>query len=357
MKKSLVFLAAVAAMGGASAQSSVSLYGIADVAFGQFKSGVGTAETTNIKLESSGLSSSRWGMKGSDDLGGGLKAEFVLEAGMNVDTGAQKAAGVAFDRVATVGLSGSFGAVALGRQALPYDSLWGDANNTFDNKLMNPTKSVWLSNTDVAKYKDRGDNAIVFKSAKYGGFSGSVGLALGENKGKGVGGVELGADQVLSMQARYADGPLMVGFGYQTQKSQNAATTLLSASSGNTSYMLMTGSYDLGMAKLIAGYNQTKRDATINVKEASDDQFQVGVDIPLSSTAKVGIGYATSKGDVISSNATSGKKGSGFSVVGVYDLSKRTTLYGGLLNTKAENAAGVEIDKSTAFAGGIRHKF
>ena len=355
MKKSLLALAILAATGAASAQSTVTIYGVTDVAMGQFKTGVGVAELTQTKIDSAGLSTSRWGMKGTEDLGHGLKANFVLEGGMLMDDGSQKTAGFVFDRVATVGFSGDFGAVTLGRQATPYDDLRGDTNNTFDSKVLTATKPVWEKNADVAVYTDRIDNSIVFKSASYSGFSGALGLNFGENKGTGVGGVALDANQILSLQVRYAAGPLMLGFAYQDQKAQNAATTILSASSGSTQYTLIAGTYDFGMAKLVAGYNQQKREATISVKEASDKQFQFGLEVPLSTAAKVAIGYDKTEGDVI--NGLGGKKGSGYSIIGQYDLSKRTALYGGWLDATAETTAGVQTGKTSTIAMGVRHKF
>ncbi len=352
MKKSLLALAILAAAGAASAQSTVTIYGVTDVAMGQFKTGTGAAELTKTKIESAGLSTSRWGMKGSEDLGDGLKANFVLEGGMLMDTGAQKTSGFVFDRVATVGISGNFGAVTLGRQATPYDDLRGDTNNTFDSKLLTATKFVWengntgKTSADVAAYKDRVDNAIVFKSASYSGFSGALGLSLGENKTTTV-----DASQILSLQVKYAAGPLLVGLAHQVEKAQNTALT----ATGNTKYTLIAGSYDFGVAKLVTGYNQQKREAAIGVTEASDKQYQFGVEVPLSTAAKVAVGYDKSKGDVI--NSLGGKKASGYSIIGQYDLSKRTALYGGWLNAKSETAAGVETDKATTFAVGVRHKF
>jgi predicted porin len=343
------------AVGSASAQSNVTLYGVTDVAIGQFKTGVGAAELTQTKLESAGLSTSRWGMKGSEDLGGGLKANFVLEGGMLMDTGEQKTPGFVFDRVAIVGFSGGFGAVTFGRQTTPYDDLRGDTNNTFDSKLLTAGKAVWEKSADVATYTDRVDNSIVFKSANYAGFSGGLALNFGENKGVGVGGVNLDANQIVSLQVRYAAGPLLVGFGYQDEKAQNAKTTVLSASSGNTKYTLIAGSYDFGVAKLVAGYNQTKREATISVTEASDKQYQFGMEFPVSAAAKVAVGYYKTEGDII--NSKGGKKGSGYSFIGQYDLSKRTSLYGGWLDASAETAAGVETAKTNTIAAGVRHKF
>ena len=347
MKKSLLALAILAATGAASAQSTVTIYGVTDVAMGQFKTGVGPKELTQTKIDSAGLSTSRWGMKGSEDLGHGLKANFVLEGGMSMDDGSQKKAGFVFDRVATVGFSGDFGAVTLGRQATPYDDLRGDTNNTLDSKVLTATKPVWDSKKiDVSPYTDRIDNSIVFKSASYSGFSGALGLNFGENKTATV-----DASQIVSLQVKYAAGPVLVGFAHQSEKAQNAAVT----ATGNTTYTLIAGSYDFGMAKLIAGYNQQKREATIGVLEASDKQFQFGLEVPLSTAAKVAIGYDKTEGDVI--NGLGGNKGSGYSIIGQYDLSKRTSLYAGWLDATTETAAGVQTEKTSTVAMGVRHKF
>jgi predicted porin len=75
----------------------------------------------------------------------------------------------------------------------------------------------------------------------------------------------------------------------------------------------------------------------------------------VSTAAKVAVGYVKTEGDVI--NGLGGKKGAGYSMIGQYDLSKRTALYGGWMATTAETAAGVETAKTTTFAAGVRHKF
>lgn len=112
MKKSLVALAVLAASGAAMAQSNVTLYGIADVWFGSSKFEVtGEDSARQTKVDSGGVDTSRWGMKGSEDLGGGLKANFQLESAVNMDDGTS----TGFDRQAWVGLSGGFGAVQLGK--------------------------------------------------------------------------------------------------------------------------------------------------------------------------------------------------------------------------------------------------
>ena len=353
MKKSLITLAVLSFAGAASAQSSVTLYGVADLFFGQTNKGAPGKQLKQTVVDTDGLSSSRWGFKGSEDLGGGLKANFVLEGGMKVDSGEQKTAGSIFDRAATVGLSGAFGAVTLGRQATPYDALRASTNNTYDSKALTATDIVWgkdRSYSEVTAYESRLSNSIAFNSAHYSGFSGAAKVKLGENKGLRRTNVSVVAGQAVSRNGQYAADPRLEGLAYQAQKTQNAATTAASTGTVSTQYTLIAGSYDFGLAKLTAGYNTAKADAT----NAKDKQYQVGVTVPFSKAASVAFGYAKGKGEIAGKD---GKNGTGYSLVGVYDLSKRTTLYAGWMDTQAKSAAGAETYKNSAVAIGVRHKF
>ena len=117
MKKSLLALAALGASAGvAHAQSSVTLYGIVDEGF-NINTNAGGKHLYN--LSSGVLQGSRWGLRGTEDLGGGLQAVFVLEDGFDASTGKFGQGGLEFGRQAYVGLSSNFGALTLGRQ---YDS-------------------------------------------------------------------------------------------------------------------------------------------------------------------------------------------------------------------------------------------
>ena len=114
MKKALIALAVLGLTGGAAvAQSSVTLFGVVDADLRYTKSSGQTLK----KLDSSGLNTSRFGVRGTEDLGGGLKAGFWLESEINTDTGVAGAAsgGAFWGRRATVSLSGEFGEVRLGR--------------------------------------------------------------------------------------------------------------------------------------------------------------------------------------------------------------------------------------------------
>ena len=131
MKKSLVALAVLAASGAAMAQSSVTLFGIVDAGYA-----VGNGSISDkTSLRNSGYNSSRLGFRGVEDLGGGMRAEFWLEAGVSNDSGAAQATntnnqavtgltsagtqGLTFNRKSTVGLVGSMGEIRLGRDYVP----------------------------------------------------------------------------------------------------------------------------------------------------------------------------------------------------------------------------------------------
>src|SRR4051812_4868252 len=128
MKKSLIALAVMAAAGAASAQSSVTLFGIVDATISHYSGG----GQHNTILTNSGYNSSRLGFRGTEDLGGGLAASFWLEAGINNDNGSFTSAntnntlggatgggGLTFARRSTVSLSGGWGEVRLGRDYVP----------------------------------------------------------------------------------------------------------------------------------------------------------------------------------------------------------------------------------------------
>lgn len=130
MKKSslsLAILALLGAAGGAHAQSNVQVYGLLDMGV-DYATDAKAGGGSMTRVTSGGMNTSRWGLRGTEDLGGGLKAVFNLEGGILMDTGAQD--GVLFKRQANVGLEGSFGRVVLGRSftsvydaVLPFDPM------------------------------------------------------------------------------------------------------------------------------------------------------------------------------------------------------------------------------------------
>jgi predicted porin len=358
MKKSLIALAVLAASGAAMAQSSVTLYGRLDASIGQK-----TTETTGANpvaendqtvVDQSNLNTTFWGLRGTEDLGGGLKANFKLESGFEMDTG--KATGTLFERTATVGLSGSFGAVNLGRQYTAYDTLRAQTNNVWDSNLAT-TGAVW--STGVKDYSNRVNNSVRYDSPVFSGFSGSVAYAFGENDGLTSNAVaatptaaavantnNLGdATDNVSLQVKYAAGPLLVGYAHQEEK----LAKLTAAEQITNKYDLFGASYDLGVAKLTGSYNQAK-DGT-----SKDKEYQVGVSAPFGAFT-VAAGYSNAKSERA---GFADLEGEGYTLVGTYDMSKRTTLYAGYKNTQVESRAanGVSETETSVFALGVRHTF
>ena len=343
MKKSLIALAVLAASGAAMAQSSVTLYGVADAFFGSTKLTVGGVGERQTVLTSAGINGSRWGLKGTEDLGGGLKAVFQFESGFNLDTGTSAQGGALFGRQAYAGLQGGFGTVSVGRQYAAYDDLHGDTNQNYDAGTFNAATGSkgGVSANGMADYTSRLNNSIKYQSPNFGGFSGGVTYSFGENKNTATN-VNGDATDVASLQVRYANGPLLVGYAFQQEKQARVGV----AGQDKNKYNLVGGSYDFGVVKLVASYNTAKNDTF------KDKEGQFGVVVPFGAAA-VSAGYARSKSDGMGVSRT----GNGYSILGTYDLSKRTRLYVGAVNTKAYVLNAAAETKETTYGLGVRHSF
>ncbi|SIT44509.1 Porin Gram-negative type [Paraburkholderia ribeironis] len=212
MKKSLLALAALGAFAGvAHAQSSVTLYGIVDVGINMNTNAGGFHK---YDMSSGVLQGSRFGLRGTEDLGGGLKALFVLENGFDVTNGKLGQGGLMFGRQAYVGLSSQFGTVTLGRQ---YDSVvdyvgplesgdqWGGYIGAHPGDLDNFNNSF------------RTNNTIKYTSANYNGLTFGGTYSLGGQAGNFTG------NQIWSLGAGYNNGPLVLGVGYLNARTPAAS--------------------------------------------------------------------------------------------------------------------------------------
>lgn len=322
MKKNLIALAVLAASGAVSAQSSLTIYGIADVWFG----GVKANGVTNTVVESGGVSQSRFGFKGTEDLGNGLKANFVLEQGFNIDTGSQATAGQAFSRQSYVGFSGGFGEVRLGKTMSPFDDINPNAMATFESALA-PERYVWKT----LNYTTNPANSIYYASPVFSGVSGAASYSLGENKTAAV-----AAGKVGSFHIKYEGGPVYAGLAYQTEKANGLASTV--------KYTRLNGTYNFGVVKLLADAGR------VVVDNKKTTEWQLGADFPVNSALTLSAGYASSKDNVAAGSA----KRTGFGFAANYSLSKRTSVYGGVHASKTKD---VDLSKVNIYAVGIRHTF
>lgn len=302
MKKSLIALAVLAVSGAAFAQSSVTIYGVADVVIHKDK---GVA----VKMTNGGVSGSRLGFKGSEDLGGGLKATFKLEEGVNLTSGAA----TGFNREATVGLAGGFGEVRLGHMSTAYDDFAGATNPVFDSVLA-PT-NVFKGYTT-----DRIDQGIYYTTPSFGGFSGAVSYNLEQ---------VAGSQSVLSLAANYEAGAMALGLAYQDE-----------GDAADETHTRLNAAYDFGAFKLMGGYGMID-DTGVKTK-----QYTIGADMPLASNLVLSAGVASSKTDGAS-------RLTGYSIGAAYLLSKRTTVYGGYYGDNGTAPASIE----SRFGVGIKHTF
>jgi predicted porin len=352
MKKSLIALAVLGTCGAAMAQSSVTLYGMADVWVGRTKAeatiGGVSASASESVLESGGFNTSRLGFKGSEDLGGGLKANFNLEAALAMDTGT--AGALRFDRQSWVGLSGGFGEIQLGKPWTPYDDTRAMANDTF-NANFAASWTTWLF------YEDNPNNTIRYNTPNFGGFSGAFAYSLGEDRASSP---NNSASNLVSLSVNYANGPIVAGFAHQSQKVEGLngldSTGILTglAATGKTTYNLLNGSYDFGMLKLVGGVNQVKVQPD-GVADIKANEWNLGVDVPVGAGFDIGVGVARSK---VESGGVDLTTTTGFSIGAKYTLSKRTFLYAAFNRTKVEDETtpGDEA-KATLFGLGIQHNF
>jgi len=384
MKKSLLALAALGTFAGvAHAQSSVTLYGIVDAGF------VYNNNSGGNKLYSTSagnLQGDRWGLRGTEDLGGGLKALFVLENGFNAFSGKLGQGGDEFGRQAYVGLSSQFGTVTLGRQ---YDSVV-DYTGAFE------VGSQWASfyaahpgDLDNMNNSNRVNNSIKYASNNYSGITFGGLYSLG-----GVAG-EFNRNQIFSGGIGYAQGPLSLGAGYLNVKNPNfsffgnTSTSSATASnmSGSTVYsayataktqqvISAAGAYTFGPATVGATYSNTQfkdlgqtgvtATGQTTAGTAKFHNAELNFKYQLTPALLLGAAYDYTKGYGV--NNAKYHQG----VLGAdYFLSKRTDLYiDGIyqhaLGTGANGQAAVaninglsasSTSNQVAAVVGIRHKF
>ena len=316
MKKSLIALAVLAASGAAMAQSSVTLYGVADAAVTYVN---GLDNWTG--LDSGANKTSRLGFRGVEDLGGGLKANFVLEGGFNLDAGDGKSGGATdsgfqFKRQSTVGLAGNFGEVRLGREltaafkatgrydvfgsvGLGYSRLWADGAVADAN-----------ANATAVTTNVRVSNMVTYVSPDFTGFKVGLNYGFGETTNGNSDSSYLGAGLM------YDNGPLSLGLGLERLNNglNSDATSDIDAWS-------LGGSYDFGVVKLLGGYRAS------TVDRAAGENKRNGAYVAV--TAPVGPGLVRASYNRYENKYNGGKdKADQLSVGYVYGLSKRTSVYG-----------------------------
>ncbi len=347
MQKKLIALAVAGlASTAAFAQSNVTIYGLVDYGYAyrwDAKSNasaitgapVGGTPNSSSQLNGGQSLGNRIGFKGTEDLGNGLKAVFLLEQGFYLDTGAQQTSGSQFTRQAYAGLSGNFGTVVGGRLYTPHYTFVsgldpfgagtvGRYNNVYSSQrtnLVTPGGTVNL--TDPARV----DNAVAYISPTFlGGLTGTLAFsnnAFGNdgsvntvNNAYGASTSNAANNTVYAGLLQYNSGAITAGVNY------HYIAGGVGSGIDNVQNATVGGSYDFKVAKVMALYSWNDVDYTIaGAGNLTLNNYMLGVTAPF--------GKFLGKASYIYSdgNRSAGGDSQQFALGLEYNLSKRTALY------------------------------
>jgi predicted porin len=337
MKKTLIAIAAFAVAAvpaaGALAQSSVTLFGVVDVGVRQLDNG-GVRQS---QLSTDGLSSSRLGFRGVEDLGGGLRAGFWLESQLNADTGTPNASRF-WHRRATLSLhSGSLGEIRLGRDQVPTWTAVGNFD-VFGTNGIGDTATTYavLGGIDT---RARADNMVAYFLPSIGGLYGNLSLAAGEG----------------TPGRKYIGGRI----GYRSGAFDlTAAYAETEVTTDNVELLVLAGSYDFGMIKFSGIFQEASYQAD------EDTRYTIGATVPFGK-ALLRASYTSTDG----SGSIGNRDADSFALGGVYALSKRTALYATYATIDNQGTANFTVgsisgrtmprteERSQGFEFGLQHSF
>ncbi|WP_439892235.1 porin [Ralstonia sp. 25C] len=333
MKKSLLALAVLGTFAGvAQAQSSVTLYGVVDanveyVNHEQNVTAAGVAipgsSGSRLAMQAGGLSSNRWGLRGVEDIGGGLKGLFVLESGFSMDDGKSQQGGRLFGRQAFVGLQGNWGKITLGRQYTTIFDMMANFSPSGYGTQWEPVVGLLGANF-------REDNVI-----KYNGTFGPLTVeghwAFGERAGSQT------ANSAYGIGANYFAGPFGLGVAYDEVKVLTAAEAL--GLSGGNDYArdkraAIAASYTVGPVKVMGGYRygntQTQSTGAVSaLLPHRDDLYWLGVNYQATNALGLTLSYYYDniKEATVGTTVVNPRKPQQWNFIADYNLSKRTDVY------------------------------
>ncbi|MDP3539308.1 MAG: porin [Azonexus sp.] len=327
MQKKIIALAiAGLASTAAFAQSNVTIYGIADYGYSyrtdSTANGPRNGDRSAGQFNAGQAAGSRIGFKGVEDLGNGLKAVFLVEQGLNIDTTTgdvnANANNIAFVRQAYGGLTGGFGTVVGGRLYSPHFTLVssldpfgrgtvGTYANTYGGGLFDPT---------------RVNNAVAYVSPSFGGFVVTAAYSNGALANDSVVSNAYN-DTVYALLGRYTAGPVDVGVNYHYIAAGSTAGPTIAGLDTVKSVQNITigGSFDAKVVKIAGWYSNNVQDNVTGVSDAKIDNWMIGATVPVGKFA-IKASYNFSDG-----NRAAGGNAQQLAFGADYNLSKRTKLY------------------------------
>lgn len=356
-KRTILAVACISALGGAAqAQSSVTLYGLIDVNLTHLNYGDTLGSNSTWLMNDgtvNGVYGSRWGIRSTEDLGGGLKTQVVLESGFGIDTGASFQGGRLFGRQAFIALiSDNYGELRIGRQYTPTDGVNGAIGAPLNGLAMNPSLPVTNTTGSLPQWVTPGrlDNLVQYISPKFGGFD----FALLAAPGEGVN------DQYQGVRVSYAGGKFATSAAYEWNKDKTtgSATNKLASAAAY---------YNFGPVKVTGGL---QRASELNLNPGNSggltnltvtgpttfvanqtETYTVGVAVPVSAQLTAGMNYYNTKYSGAGQSLNLAKIGIGAR----YALSKNTELYTAF--TGASGDLKEYIREKSVFQLGMNTKF
>lgn len=370
MKKTLLAAAVLATMAGAAqAETTVTLYGLIDTGLAyQRLSGPNDYRESKVGMTNGVSSGSRWGLRGTEDLGDGLSAVFTLESGFNSANGQSGQSTRLFGRQATLGLkSSAWGLLEFGRQTNIASKYFG-AIDPFGASYGQATVGTAFSAANTVRY----DNMVMYQTPSFSGFQAGVGYSfnVADTTAAQTGFKTNQNTRGITAGLRYVNGPLNVALTYDQLNMADQLKTDTSPKS-----WILGGSYDFEVVKLALAFGQTRdgwfTGTGVNAfgsgsPEASGfpsntakadfkaNSYLVGLSAPIGGASNVLFSWqrVDPKNDLLTKDdATMNVYSLGYT----YDLSKRTNLYG--MVSYATNFAFQDEMKSTVVGVGLRHRF
>ena len=330
MQKKIIALAVAGlASTAAFAQTNVQIYGLFDYGYSyRWDNLVNGTPDSNSAFNGGQAAGSRLGFKGTEDLGNGLKAVFLFEHGLSVDTNSQSAAdnqgktgsnNTTYTRQAYAGLTGNFGTLIGGRLYTPHFTLWSGVIDPFGAGTVGQYGNVMggALGGDVVRV----DNAVAYVSPSFGGFTvtGAYSNALAGNES-----VDNGADaKVYALLGRYTAGGLDLGLNYHYARFEGQSGLVASGVQASDTYNLtLGGAYDFKAFKLhgALAYNETSGNNGFNGNSNLEIMnYFLGVTVP--------VGKIDIKGSILYSDADNWGDATQYAIGANYNLSKRTDVY------------------------------
>lgn len=391
MKKTLLAAALMAGFAGvAHAETSVTLYGILDggIGYQKFK-GVDSYASNRDGMESvsqkktgmiNGIQSgNRWGLKGSEDLGDGLRAVFVLESGFDLGTGTHKQGDRLFGRQATLGLAGdSWGQLDFGRQTNIASKYLPGVADPFGGGFDQANIGAAFTAANTVRY----DNMIMYQTPNFSGFQFGVGYSFNTdgpqeykitNSASAEDGLERN-QRGITTGLRYANGPIGVALTYDQYKTREIRNQIGDPVTGGDTVKSWNigGSYDFEVVKAHLAFGQTRDGLfeaqsfsgvgidTSNLKGLKVNTYLVGLSAPVGAGTLMGswtMADPRSAPESLDRNTPSWemKKQHTFSLGYSHPLSKRTNVYA--IGSYAKNVHFLPDGKSTLVGVGLRQQF